>query len=314
MAHQHHHGDHDHGHSHSHGHSHEITNVNTAFLIGIALNTIFVITELVFGFTTSSLALISDAGHNATDVLSLLLSLFAFKMMKVKASEKYSYGYKKVSILVSLINAVFLIVTTFVIFYEGIRRISAPVEVQGKLISVIALLGVAINAISAWLFFRGKENDINVKSAYLHLLSDALVAFGVVVAGVIIYFTHWFWLDTAISFVIGVIILLSTWNLLNESIRLNLDGVPKNIDLEKIKTIIQNFPQIDNVHHIHIWPLSSSENAMTAHIVLKDNDLLKFEATKHQLKHELEHHNIHHTTFEVEASVCKDESCSISMK
>jgi len=305
---------HDHSeHHHSHSHSHEITNVNTAFIIGILLNSVFVVTELVFGLTTSSLALISDAGHNATDVLSLLLSLFAFKMMKVKASDKYSYGYKKVSILVSLVNAIFLIGTTFVIFYEGILRINQPVEVQGKLISIIALMGVVINVISAWLFFRGKEKDINVKSAYLHLLSDALVAFGVVVAGVVIYFTHWFWLDTAISFVIGIIILVSTWNLLNESIRLNLDGVPKNIDLEKVKAIFIHFPQIENVHHIHIWPISSNENAMTAHLVLKDNDLVKFETTKHQLKHELEHQNINHTTFEVEATVCKDESCSLSM-
>ena len=305
---------HDHSeHHHRHSHSHEITNVNTAFIIGILLNSVFVVTELVFGLTTSSLALISDAGHNATDVLSLLLSLFAFKMMKVKASDKYSYGYKKVSILVSLVNAIFLIGTTFVIFYEGILRINQPVEVQGKLISIIALMGVVINVISAWLFFRGKEKDINVKSAYLHLLSDALVAFGVVVAGVVIYFTHWFWLDTAISFVIGIIILVSTWNLLNESIRLNLDGVPKNIDLEKVKAIFLHFPQIENVHHIHIWPISSNENAMTAHLVLKDNDLVKFETTKHQLKHELEHQNIHHTTFEVEATVCKDESCSLSM-
>ena len=308
MAHQH------SEHHHSHSHSHEVTNVNTAFLIGIALNTAFVIIELVFGFATSSLALISDAGHNATDVLSLLLSLFAFKMMKVKASEKYSYGYKKISILVSLINAIFLIATTAVIFYEGIRRINEPVAIQGKLISIIAFIGILVNVISAWLFFKGKEKDINVKSAYLHLMSDALVAFGVVVAGVIIYFTHWFWLDTVISFVIGIIILAGTWNLLNDSIRLNLDGVPRNIELEKVKAIILHFPQIANVHHIHVWPISSSENAMTAHLVLKDNDLVKFEFVKHQLKHELEHYNIHHTTFEIEAAVCKEESCTPGTK
>jgi len=311
MAHD--HSAHHHEDAHGHSHTHEITNVNTAFIIGIALNSLFVITELVFGFSTSSLALISDAGHNATDVLSLLLSLFAFKMMKVKASEKYSYGYKKVSILVSLVNAVFLIGTTFIIFYEGIRRINEPVAIQGKLISIIALAGVLINVISAWLFFRGKEKDINVRSAYLHLLSDALVAFGVVITGIIIYFTNWFWLDTAISFVIGIIILVATWNLLNESIRLNLDGVPRNIEMEKVKAIILKFPQIANVHHIHIWPLSSSENAMTAHLVLKENDLEKFEGIKQQLKHELEHYNIHHTTFEVEANACKDDSCALNM-
>ena len=300
----------EHNHSgHNHSHSHEITSINKAFIVGIILNTAFVIIELIIGYTSSSLALISDAGHNATDVLGLLLSLFAFKMMKVKADEKYSYGYKKISILVSLFNAIFLIVTTIIIFYEGIKRLNHPIEVQGKIISIIAFIGIFINAISAYLFFKDKEKDINIKGAYLHLLSDALVAFGVVVVGVAIYYTQWFWLDTAISFIIGIIILIATWNLLNDSIRLSLDGTPRNIDLQKVKdTILQN-PQISNVHHIHIWAISSSENALTAHLVLNDNDLLTFEKTKHHLKHELEHFNVHHSTFEIETTICNTEGC-----
>lgn len=292
--------EHTHTHDHHHGHHQEITNVTTAFIIGILLNMAFVITELIIGFSSSSLALISDAGHNATDVFSLLLSLFAFKMMKVKASENYTYGYKKLSILTSLLNAILLIITTGIIFYEGIRRINAPVEVQGKIISLVAIIGVAINAISAWLFFKDRDKDINIKGAYLHLLSDALVAFGVVVAGAVIYFTHWFWLDTAISFVIGIIILVATWRLLNDSIRLALDGIPRGIDLAKVKQTILDCKVVTGVHHIHIWPISSNENAMTAHILINPSDIGEFEKIKQTVKHQLAHINIHHVTLEVE--------------
>ena len=226
-------------HDHSAGHhdQHEVTDVNKAFVIGISLNIAFVIIELVTGFTNASLALISDAGHNAVDVLSLLLSLFAFTMLKVKATEKYSYGYKKVSILVSLLNAIFLIITVGIIFYEGIRRLNAPVLQEGKIISLIAFIGIIVNATSAWLFFKDREKDINVKSAYLHLLSDAMVSAGVVIGGIIIYFTQWFWLDTALSFIIGIVILVSTWRLLTDSLRLALDGTPRNIDTAKSKGI-----------------------------------------------------------------------------
>jgi cobalt-zinc-cadmium efflux system protein len=289
-----------HNHDHHHGHHHEVTNMNSAFIIGIILNTAFVVIELVIGFSSKSLALISDAGHNATDVFSLLLSLFAFKMMKVKASENYTYGYKKLSILTSLLNAILLVVTTGIIFYEGFRRINSPVEIQGKIISMVAFIGVAINAISAWLFFKDKEKDINIKGAYLHLLSDALVAFGVVVAGIIIYYTHWFWLDTAISFIIGIIILVATWNLLNDRIRLSLDGVPRGVNFEKVKQTILACKAVIKVDHIHIWPISSSENAMTAHIEIAPENIIAFDKVKNDIKHQLEHINIHHTTLEIE--------------
>ena len=293
---------HDHTHDHHSGHNHhnEVTSVNTAFVIGIILNTGFVLTELVIGFSSSSLALISDAGHNATDVFSLLLSLFAFRMMKIKASEKYTYGYKKLSILSSLINAILLVLTTVFIFYEGFRRMHSPVDIQGKLVSIVALIGVAINAFSAWLFFKDKEKDINSKGAYLHLLSDALVAFAVVIAGLVIYYTHWFWLDTAISFVIGFVILIGTWNLLNDSVRLALDGVPKGIDMEKVKQTILGCKVVTKIHHIHIWAISSRENAMTAHIEISPENITLFDAVKKEIKHQLEHMNIHHATLEIE--------------
>jgi cobalt-zinc-cadmium efflux system protein len=293
--------------SHSeHHHHHEISTVNSSFVIGIILNMIFLLAEFIIGYYQDSLALISDAGHNLTDVLSLLLSLIAFRMMKIKPTETYSYGYKKISILASLINAIFLIITTFIIFYEGFQRIGNPPEIKGTIVSIVAFAGIFINGFSALLFFKDRDKDTNIKGAYLHLLGDALVSFGVVLAGVLIYFTHWYWLDTSISFIIGLFILFSTWNLLNDSIRSNLDGMPRNINLQKVKETILSFKDIANVHHIHIWSLSSNQNAMTAHLVLKDNDVSKFEKVKNEVKHQLEHLNVHHTTFELESVNCEE--------
>ena len=298
---------HDHsGHDHHHP---EVTDATPAFMAGIGLNVAFVIIELIVGLSASSLALVSDAGHNAIDVISLLLALLAFKMLKVKATENYSYGYKKLSILISLLNAIFLIVTVGLIFYEGIRRINDPVIVPGMTVSLIALIGIFVNGISAWLFFKGKEKDINTRSAYLHMLSDAIVSAGVVVAGIIIYFTHWFWLDTALSFIIGLVILVATWRLLTDSIRLALDGTPPNVDVQKIKALIIKFPGIIDIHHIHTWPISSNENAMTAHLVVHPDNLLQFEKDKPKLKHALAHLNIHHATFETETQPCDTPDC-----
>jgi cobalt-zinc-cadmium efflux system protein len=174
----------------------------------------------------------------------------------------------------------------------------------------VALIGVVVNGISAYLFFKDKAKDINIKGAYLHLLSDAIVSFGVVAGGIIIYYTQWYWVDTMLSFIIGLVILKATWGLLSESIRLALDAVPKDIDLAKVKATILSFPEIASVHHIHIWPLSSSENALTAHLVLKDSDLSKFEATKQKLKHALAHLHIGHVTLETESGNCGENFCS----
>ena len=166
-----------------------------------------------------------------------------------------------------------------------------------------------VNSISAWLFFKDKGNDINVKGAYLHLMADAVVSLGVVVAGIIIFYTHWFWIDTAVSFVIAVVVLVSTWRLLTDSITLTLDGVPKDINVAKVEETILKFKEIKSVHHIHIWALSSNQNALTAHLIVEDTSLANFEMIKHRIKHELEHLNINHATLEVETITCKDEVC-----
>lgn len=288
-------------HDHSaHSHSHAVTAVNRAFVIGIVLNSVYVIVELAVGWFRSSLALISDAGHNATDVFSLLISLLAFRLLRVKATETFSYGYKKATILVSLFNAVLLIVVVLVIFYEAVIRLYEHVAVPGLTISGVALAGVAVNGISAFLFFKGRKQDVNVRGAYLHLLADALVSLAVVVGGIVIYYTHLYWIDSLLGFIVGIIILQSTWSLLNESIRLALDGTPLAIDPQKIRNVLLEYPEIREVHHMHIWALSSTQNAMTAHVVLADPDMTHFTRVKKRIKHELQHLDIHHVTLEVE--------------
>ena len=292
-----------------HHHHHEITNLNKAFVVGIILNTAFVTAEVVVGWSSSSLALLSDAGHNATDVFSLLLSMFAFKASKAKATNKYTYGFKRATILNSLINAILLLFVTGAIVWEGVVRLKNPVHIPGVLVSVVAFMGIFVNGISAFYFFKDKEKDINVKGAYLHLLSDTLVSFGVVVTGVVIYFTQWFWIDTVVSFVIAIMILTSTWQLLTDSIRLALDGVPRNVDIKRVQEAILEYDEVCSIHHIHIWALSSSENALTAHVVVQNSDITVFEKAKHSIKHTLEHLNIHHSTFEIESIACSQEWC-----
>jgi cobalt-zinc-cadmium efflux system protein len=306
MPHQHHSHD---GHDHSHAHALPSGNAGRAFVLGIALNSIYVIAEFTTGYLQSSLSLMSDAGHNATDVLSLLLSLFGFRMMKVLPNASYTYGYRKVSILVSLINAIMLVVIVGFIIVEGIHRLSHPVAVPGITVSIIAAAGVAVNGISAWLFMKDRHSDINVKGAYLHLLADALVSAAVVLGGVLIWLTNAQWIDTALSFIVALVILRSGWGLLKDSLRLTLDGIPVNIDAKKIRELILKFPEVKGVHHLHIWALSSNQNALTAHIVLDISNLSQFDRIKKEIKHELVHANIHHATLEPEISTCSELTC-----
>ena len=295
--------------AHSHDHNHTVTNLNKAFIIGIILNIAFIIVELLAGYYYSSLALYSDAGHNLTDVSGLVISLIAFKLMNVKASNRFTYGYKKASILASLLNAIILLVTVGAIIYGGIHRLKHPQPIQGTAVSIVAFIGIFINGISAWLFFKDKEKDINVKGAYLHLMADAMVSLGVVIAGIMIFYTQWFWIDTAVSFIIAIVVLISTWRLLTDGITLTLDGVPKEINIGEVEETILKFKEIKSVHHIHIWALSSNQNALTAHLMVEDTSLANFEKLKHKIKHELEHLNINHATLEVETITCEDEVC-----
>lgn len=267
-------------------------------MIGIILNLVFVVTEFSTGFWFDSLALLSDAGHNLSDVVSLVLALLAFKLAKVKANSRYTYGYKKSTILVSLLNAVILLVAVGAITIESIHKLGNPQPVPGGAIAWVAGIGVVINAFTAFLFMKDKEKDLNVKGAYLHMAADALVSVGVLVAGIIISRTGWYIIDAIIGLVVAIIILVSTWNLLHDSLRLTLDGVPTSINSNEVIDAINAIPGVDSIHHIHIWAISTTENALTAHVVLKGLEGIK--EVKHLIRHRLEDFGIEHATLEFE--------------
>jgi len=298
------------GHSHEgHCHHHSVSsleNINRAFYIGIGLNLLYTITEFAVGFKINSLALISDASHNLSDVASLGISLIGIILAQKASTHSLTYGYKKASILASLINAILLVFIVFKIIIEAVERLSTPPQMESNGIIITATIGVIINAVSAFLFYKGQKHDINIKGAFLHLMVDALVSVGVIISGVIIYFTGWNLADVVISFIIAVVILISTWGLLTESIKLSLNGVPEGINPNEIQKLIEEIPAVEDTHHLHIWAMSSSENALTVHLVVNEGiSFQEMEQIKKELRHKLEHHNIQHSTFEIESSGCK---------
>ena len=305
---------HEHSHDGHHHHNHTVhaEDVNMAFVIGIILNFSFVIIEVIVGIAIHSLSLLSDAGHNLADVGMLALSLLAFRMMKIKSNERYTYGYKKTSVFVALLNSVILLISIGAIVYEAFHRLFTPEPLPGKTIAIVAGIGILVNGLSAMLFMKGKDKDLNVKSAYIHLLSDALVSLGIVIGGIIIIYTQWYILDSILILIIAGVILISTWNLLRDSLRLTLDAVPTGMSIEKIRNAALKINGVKDLHHIHVWAISTTENALTAHLVLPLGLTSVEEQTiKHNLKHELEHNNIHHITLESEHEnePCEEEKC-----
>lgn len=297
-----------HSHEHHHDHHHEITSLNKAFIIGISLNLVFVVAEFLAGFWYNSLGLLSDAGHNLGDVASLVLAMLAFRLAKVQPTSRYTYGYKKSTVLVSLLNAVILLVAVGIIIGESVGKLFHPQPVEGDAIAWVAGIGVVINAVTAWLFMKDKDKDLNVKGAYLHMAADALVSVGVVVSGLVIARTGWYVIDPIIGLLIALIIIYSTWGLLRDSLRLSLDGVPMGTDIRKVENAIREVPGVQDVHHLHIWAISTTETALTAHIVIKDTN--QMETVKHEIKHELEHVGVQHATLEFETTgACCSEPC-----
>jgi cobalt-zinc-cadmium efflux system protein len=296
-------------HNHEHQHNHTVESLNKAFIIGIALNLSFVIIEFGAGFYYDSLGLMSDAGHNLGDVASLFLALLAFRLAKVRANARYTYGYKKSTVLVSLLNAVILLIAVGAILMESLEKIVNPRPVEGIAIAWVAGIGVFINAFTAMLFIKNKEKDLNVRGAYLHMAADTLVSVGVLVSGIVISYTGWYVIDPIIGITVAVVILVSTWNLLHESVRLSLDGVPVSINSADIKEIISEIPEVISIHHLHIWAISTTENAMTAHIVIPN--LNEMEALKTRIKNKLQEAGISHVTLEFETNeiCCEDGYC-----
>lgn len=292
----------------SHTHSHQdqpLSSLNKAFLWGIVLNSIFVIAEFTAGYLYDSVGLISDAGHNLSDVGTLLLSLFAFRIAQRKRSIRYTYGLKKSTILVSLFNAVLLLLTVAFIIYESVERYTNPQPIKGEAIAWVAGIGILVNTATALLFMRQKNRDLNVKGAYLHMAADALVSLAIVISGIVIAATGWYLIDPIMGLLVASVILYSTWGLLQESLRLSLDGVPAEINLENIDKLIREVPQVVEVHHIHLWAISTTENAFTAHIVITDFNK-GVQELKEQIRNLLEKNGISHCTLEFEL---KNENC-----
>jgi len=304
MAHDHAHHDHSHSHGHA-GHSHAPDNFGTAFAVGALLNTGFVIAELIFGYAANSLALISDAVHNLSDVVALLLAWGAAWLAQKQPTQRHTYGYRRASILAALFNAGLLLVAVGGIVVEAINRFSQPEPLAGWTVVVVAAIGVAINGFTALLFMRGRHGDLNIRGAYLHMVADAGVSLGVVAAALIIMVTGWLWLDPAISLVIAAVVFWSGWGLARDSVNLALDGVPRGIELVEVKAYLAGLDGVAEVHDLHIWAMSTNETALTAHLVRPGGT---DDAFLHRVCEELSHRfNIHHPTLQIEsgAGVCQ---------
>lgn len=289
----------------THTHSHRISSLNRAFLIGIALNVSFVAVEFLAGWWYGSMGLLSDAGHNLSDVASLLLAMWAFRLARMRPTVRYTYGYKKSTVLISLLNSLLLLVAVGVIVAESVGRMRHPAPIQGGAIAWTAGIGVAINGFTAWLFMRDRKRDLNVEGAYLHMAADALVSVGVLVSGLVIARTGWTIVDPIVGLIVAAVIVVSVWSLTRDSLRLSLDGVPAGIDLADLERRMTAIEGVEAVHHIHVWAISTTENALTAHVVLADPCVMA--RVKSLLKGLLEDAGIAHVTLECETL---SEHCS----
>jgi cobalt-zinc-cadmium efflux system protein len=286
------------GMSHDHSHRHG-GNFGNAFLIGTLLNFGFVVVEAGYGFAVNSMALIADAGHNLSDVAGLLIAWAGAALVRRKPSPRFSYGLKKTSILAALINALLLLVAVGAIAAEAINRLEAPEPSNGKVVMAVAAVGILVNGLTAWLFARGREHDINIRGAFLHMVADAAVSVGVVAAGWAIYMTGATWIDPVTSLLVAGFILWGTWDLLTEALSMTLAGVPKGVDPEQVSHALGKLPGVVDTHHLHIWPLSTTETALTVHIVVEEDvnrDVLLRQANAYV--HKL--FGISHSTIQVE--------------
>ncbi|MGM0620348.1 MAG: cation diffusion facilitator family transporter [Bacteroidota bacterium] len=282
-----------------HGHTHHVTH-GKAFAIGIVLNIIFVAIEIIYGLIANSSALLADAGHNASDVLGLAFAWTAAWLASLKPTGKYTYGLRKTTILVSILNALLLFGAVIAIGWDAVMKLRNPQPVGGTQIMIVAGIGVVINTFTALLFLKGQKDDLNIRGAFLHMAADAGVSLGVVIAGLLILLTGKLWIDPVMSFIIIAVILWGTWRLFSDSVNLALDAVPKNIDVEKVRSFIEGKEGVENLHDLHIWAMSTTQVALTAHLVMPNGNNDRFIT---DLQNELnEKFNIGHTTFQIENS------------
>lgn len=299
---------------HNHHHHHDHTAIagqngtsGKVFIFSIILNLLFVIVEAVIGFHSNSVGLLSDAGHNLGDVFSLLLALVAFLMAGTHGNGRFTYGYRKLSVLISLLNAVILLVAVIVIIVESITKFTQPTETDGSIISWTAGIGIIINGATALLLMHGRGHDINTNGAFLHMIADTLVSVGVLVSGFVISATGWFFIDAVIGLIIAGVILISSWSLLTESFSMTIDAAPKEFDIEEIQAVMSGVAGVRNAHHIHIWPISTTETALTAHLLV--SDITESERILHEEKELLSAKGITHSTLELESHDCGFQRC-----
>jgi cobalt-zinc-cadmium efflux system protein len=259
------HGSHEHNHAHHH---HRPARYGKVFALALGLNGSFVVIELVFGLLANSIALVADAGHNLSDVLGLVLAWIAHELCRREPSSQKTYGWRKSSIVAAFLNAIFLVLVTGGIAWEALQRLMSPDALQGKTMIIVAAIGIVINTSTALLFMRDRHHDLNLKAAFSHMVADAMVSLGVVIAGIGIVLSHWLWLDPAFSLVISGVIIFNTWALLTESFHLVLDGVPAKIDEQAVRFYLSERPGVKQVHDLHIWGISTTEIALTAHLVI----------------------------------------------
>lgn len=285
----------------SHDHCHHVSNYNRAFAIGVLLNIVFVVIEAGYGFYANSLALLADAGHNLSDVVSLLLAWGANVLAAKAATDKRTFGYKKSTVLASLTSSILLMAALVSIAWHAIERFENPQPVTGVTIIVVSLIGVVINTLTALLFVQGQKHDLNIRGAFLHMAADAAVSLGVVIAGVIILFKNWQWVDPVVSLSIVVIVFIGTWGLFKESLNYATDAVPKNINVNSIKAYFLNIDHVVDLHGLHVWPLSTTESALIVHLVT-DKHTLNNEFLIEVQQHLHDHFKIEHATIQIETS------------
>jgi cobalt-zinc-cadmium efflux system protein len=299
---------HSHDHSHAHGHAnhdHAPDDFGAAFAIGVTLNSAFVVAELVFGFFAHSLALISDAVHNFSDVIALLLAWGAVWLARKKPTDRHTYGYRRASILAALVNAGLLLIAVGGIAVEAVNRLREPAAVVGSTVVIVATIGILVNGATALLFMRGRHGDLNIRGAYLHMAADAGVSLGVVVAALLMMGTGWLWVDPLISLCVAAVVLMSGWGLARDSVNLSLDAVPRSIELTEVRDFLAALDGVSEVHDLHVWAMSTKETALTAHLVRQGDQHDQFlQRVCGELAHRF---SIHHATLQIEAdgSICR---------
>jgi cobalt-zinc-cadmium efflux system protein len=291
---------------HNHSHNYDI-NVGNAFKTGITINIVFIAAEALFGFMSNSMALIADAGHNLSDVLALGFSWIAVIISQRKPTLRFTYGFRRSTILVALLNTILLLAAVGFIVFETVERLKKPVEINAKSVMIVAAAGIGVNAFTAWLFIRGKKHDLNIRSAFVHFVADALVSLGVVVAGIIMFLTGIQWIDSLVSFAIIVVILYSSYHLLIDSVNLALDAVPENISIDEVREFLEKQPEVAGIHDLHIWALGTTYAALTVHLTTcQQTDVSFITSIQHELNKRF---GIEHATIQVEFG--SNEDCGI---